>query len=195
MRAVYRDPNIYIHVQLTEFPSVAMEGLRAFRHIYFRATMFKESLTRCRDVQLLCSRIGYNKRSVNSEVLKNTATELHESIERARVKDAKTKFVHTANFSKYVLTIRSGGAERKPISLGLESPTWVIIAQEHALAHILQPIVPLPSIPTRVFTLESKPQGAYYDDIANEITHSLRIVFSVPSESTNVKSHTTQLAT
>ena len=43
------------------------------------------------------------------------------------------------------------------VPLGLEPPAWVIVTQEYPLIHILQPIVPLPSVPTGIFTLEDIP--------------------------------------
>lgn len=58
---------------------------------------------------------------------------------------------------------------------------WVIITKEHTPIDILQPITSLPSIPTRVFTLEGVPQSTYYDDVPNEIAHGLRDVFSMLS--------------
>lgn len=66
------------------------------------------------------------------------------------------------------------GRVNKLLSLGLEPPPWVIVPEEHTLAHILQPTVSLPSVPACIFTLEDIPQNGYETDIPHEISHSLR---------------------
>ena len=59
------------------------------------------------------------------------------------------------------------------MSLGLESPTGVIIAQKHVFIRILQPTISFSSIPSCILTAQDVPQDAYDSDISDEVTHGL----------------------